>query len=427
MQGAARVVEASDPAALFLAAEAGDKLRITRTATGLARALAFLKIEIRYNVRGARHEWREVGEGWEEGTDHHDDSIRERIAERCVCKAGRTDTAPALFGAETWTRCRNALLRNLPADPFEDYLAGLPEHDGEARLCGWLHEVFETDESLLSRWASAFVFQGAVERTLEPGCKLDEMPVLIGPEQGIGKSTALSAIFPPAAGAEWFNDSLQLAAPDTERAEALLGRVLVEAGEMAGSSRAELQSLKAFLSRTHERLRLKYRRNPETIPRRCIIVGTTNEENCLPNDPSGNRRFVAVHVQARKGGAGKVRAYLDMHREQLWAEALAGYRGGIRARLPDGYKAAQTEANEGNRRRDDILEDAVERFIDEIGDHPFKLAYAAVRCGLIGRDNAAQLGMRESKRLAAAFTVRGFTGKQKRRNGGKPETLWAQW
>ena len=71
-----------------------------------------------------------------------------------------------------------------------------------------------------------------------------------------------------------------------------------------------------------------YRRNTEPLPRRCIIVGTTNIDQALPNDPSGNRRFVPVAVWAGKRGHAGVRAYLDEHREQLWAEALALWRAG---------------------------------------------------------------------------------------------------
>ena len=117
--------------------------------------------------------------------------------------------------------------------------------------------------------------------------------VLIGP-QGIGKSSALRLALPPDHPG-WFADGLNLAAFPKERAEALQGRVIVEVAEMAGSTRAELESLKSFLSRTDDgSVRLAYRRNPETLLRRCIIVGTTNDPNPLPNDPSGNRRFVPV-------------------------------------------------------------------------------------------------------------------------------------
>ena len=119
----------------------------------------------------------------------------------------------------------------------------------QPRLDSWLGEVFRTDSGCeLTKWASVFVLLGAVWRTYEPGTKLDEMPVLNG-EQGCGKSTALRLLLPPEH-PEWFADGLHLASDPRTRVEALQGRVIVEASEMAGITRAELESLKAFLSRT---------------------------------------------------------------------------------------------------------------------------------------------------------------------------------
>ena len=105
---------------------------------------------------------------------------------------------------------------------------------------------------------------------------MDEMPVT-GP-QGCGKSTAPLCV---AAGHPMVPDGLHLAADPKTRTETLQSRVIVEVAEMAGSTRAELESLKAFLSRTDDgAVRLAYRRNPETALRRCIIVGTSNGLAC---------------------------------------------------------------------------------------------------------------------------------------------------
>ena len=75
--------------------------------------------------------------------------------------------------------------------------------------------------------------------------KLAEMPVLVG-AQGIGKSALLRNLFPPEYADDWTTDGLHLAADPKVRAEALQGRVVVEAGEMAGANRADLESLKSF-------------------------------------------------------------------------------------------------------------------------------------------------------------------------------------
>ena len=249
---------------------------------------------------------------------------------------------------------------------------------------------------------------------------MDEMPVLIGP-QGCGKSTALRCVLPPEH-PDWFADGLHLAADPKTRTETLQSRVIVEVAEMAGSTRAELESLKAFLSRTDDgAVRLAYRRNPETALRRCIIVGTSNDRTCLPNDPSGNRRFVSVFLGG--GDPTALRAYLDERREQLWAEALAAYRDGVEARLPDNLHEAQSATNEQVRRRDDILEDALENWLPT-APKPFTLAEAAVGCRIAEAGREARLSMRDQRRLGAALTTAGFV-KRRKRVDGKRVMLWA--
>ena len=94
----------------------------------------------------------------------------------------------------------------------------------------------------------------------------------------LGSQRFLRNILPDEYRNEWFGDGLHLAADRKTRVEALQGRVIVEAAEMAGSTRAELESLKAFLSAQDDgNVRLAYRHNPEPSPRMCIIVGTANE------------------------------------------------------------------------------------------------------------------------------------------------------
>ena len=223
-------------------------MSLSRDAEGLAAALEELGVECRFNVRAMRHEFRARGGDWREANDRTEARLQEDIAARFT--TGEKN-APLCFGRETWARALNALLADREVDPFVEWLESLPTWDREPRLDGWLPAVFAADpECPLAQWAGRFVFLGPVARAYKPGTKLDEMPVLIGP-QGCGKSTALRLALPPDR-PEWFADGLHLAADPRSRAEALQGRVIVEAAEMAGSTRAELEGLKAFLSRTDD-------------------------------------------------------------------------------------------------------------------------------------------------------------------------------
>ena len=175
--------------------------------------------------------------------------------------------------------------------------------------------------------------------------------------------------------------------------------MIVEASEMAGITRAERESLKAFLSRTDDgSIRLAWRKNPETMLRRCVFVGSTNDRNFLPNDPTGNRRFVVVNVGGTERGAAGVRTYLETYREQLWAEAIHLYMIGIPAHLTENLKGLQSEANEQHRRRDDILEDTLDSWLEN-APRRFKLEQAARGVGLI--ENGERRALADARSSAA--------------------------
>ena len=418
-------------------------MNLPRSADGLARALQELGVDVRFNLR--------ANGSWLQANDRTEARLQERIARSFT--TGKKN-ARLIFGPDTWRRALNALLADREIDPFLAWLEGLPAWDGRQRLDGWLGEVFTVDPNCpLTKWTARFVFLGSAQRAFEPGAKLDEMPVLVGP-QGCGKSTALRLALPPQ-DPQWFADGLHLAADPKARAESLQGRVVVEAAEMAGSTRAELESLKAFLSRTDDgAVRLAYRRNPETMLRRAIIVGTTNDEYCLPNDPSGNRRFVIVKVGSKPdrcnvddqpaycpfmkypdllaqgqpcpacGHEGLVpsvaylRKFLDANREHLWAEALFLHRAGNGARLPDEWAQVQAAANDGHRQQDETLEDAVGSWLTA-APTTFTLTQAAEGCGLADVGRGPRVSMRDQKRLGAALTASGCSKAQKRFGTGR--------
>ena len=324
-----------------------------------------MEIDVRFNERSARLELQDAVKAaaghpnWEAADDLRGAKLREMIADTCLCD-GAKGPARLQFGRERWGDVMNAILDDRRVDPFKVWLDALPAWDGEDRLDFWLGHVFtvhDIDEDLLS-WASRSVLMGVVLRTDHPGEKHDEMVVLVGP-QGIGKSTAWAWLLPgEPQRALWFSDGLSFHDDQKAKAEALQGMVLVEASEMTGSTKAEVETIKKFLSRTNDNIRLTYRRDPSPLLRRCMIVGTTNDPRCLPNDPSGNRRFIPVPCAA--GDPAKTRAYLDEHRDQMWAEAVHRTRTGKEtAYLPDSLTAVQSALAEQFRAVDEVAEDVI--------------------------------------------------------------------
>ena len=200
-----------------------------------ARALKALGVELRYNLRSQRAELLQ----WEKDTIRHapvlkwltltdrmEGRLRDLLARRFTHQTTR-GPQPMHYAKTRWELVLSAHLCSRERDPFLEWLNHRPEWDGAGRIDTYLDDLFSAGTSPLVRWAGQFLFLGPVHRAHTPGAKLDEMPILCG-AQGIGKSALLLSLFPPEH-AEWLNDGLHLASDPKVRAEALLGRVIVEA------------------------------------------------------------------------------------------------------------------------------------------------------------------------------------------------------
>jgi predicted P-loop ATPase len=132
----------------------------------------------------------------------------------------------------------------------------------------------------------------------------------------VGKSSALKAL----AGEAWFFDGLR-DMHGKDASASLKGKWIVELPELSALRRSDVESVKAFLSRTEERYRPPYGRGEVIEQRRCIFAGTTNRNDYLADD-TGGRRFWPVKV-------GRINAEdLKRVRDQIWAEAVAALNAG---------------------------------------------------------------------------------------------------
>ena len=397
--------------------EAGGKFCYPdKNAAALEDALRLQGIEVRFNLRAVRKEVNEKGAGWQEVTDRIAADLRDRIAERYLYST-TNGTSKLKFGLELWKDKLNAILRHREVDPFiVDFLDRLPAWDGVSRLDYYLDDLFSAGKSELVQWAGRVLLLGAITRAYEPGEKLDEIPVFVG-DQGIGKSMFLRTLLPKER-PEWFTDGLDLSGNSKEIVEALQGRVIVEVSEMAGSTGARLERLKAFLSRQDDGgVRLSYRENPEPLPRRAVMAGTTNRTDSLPNDPSGNRRFVPVPLNAPDGA---VEAFINGIREQLWAEALHRYRAGEDPRLPRELRGAAVKAAEAHRNRDELLENRIEEELEAGSGIEWLSSEWAFRCQLCDKpEDAPKVSRSDQQRLSAALENKGLVRKRVRRKSDK--------
>ena len=202
--------------------------------------------------------------------------------------------------------------------PVRDYLNSL-KWDNVFRLVRFLHILFGTPDTEYERTVGTKWMIGAVARVYEPGCKMDNMLVLEGP-QNLGKSTALAALF----GRQFFTEMVNELRDHKRFMEQIAGKWVVEFAELSAIRRADVELVKAVISMQVDRARLSYGRKSAERPRQCVLAASVNPKHDAGylTDPTGNRRFWPVRCTK-----------IDMpklirKRDQLWAEAVVRYRSG---------------------------------------------------------------------------------------------------
>lgn len=160
----------------------------------------------------------------------------------------------------------------------------------------------------------------AITRLYHPGCKFDQMLVLVGP-QGAGKSSLLAKL-----GRDWFSDSLRTF-ENKEAGEHLQNGWIFEIGELSAMKKTEIEEVKAFLSKTEDRYRVAYDRQISEFPRKCVFFGTTNTKGFL-RDATGNRRFWPVEVNPDKALFSHWDELDGDVVQQIWAEVVSWFKAG---------------------------------------------------------------------------------------------------
>jgi hypothetical protein len=202
-------------------------------------------------------------------------------------------------------------------DPLKDYLNSIV-WDGVPRISNWLKTycgATEESDEYLTRVSRCWLIS-LVARGLTPGCKVDNVLVLQG-VGGLGKSTVFS-IF----GGEWFCDTaISLGDKDSRM---MAGQYwLCEMAEIVAFKKTGHDTLKSFFSSSVDRFRPPYAAAFEESPRRCVWVGTTNDDDFLV-DETGNRKYWPVICKYIEGAM----ALLKQNRDQLLAEAVVAFKAG---------------------------------------------------------------------------------------------------
>ena len=185
-----------------------------------------------------------------------------------------------------------ASLRSI--NPPKEYLNQLTWNGDKEAINKLLPRYLGAEDSELNRWIMQHVLIGMVSRVFNKGCKFDEILVLVG-GQGIGKSTFVEKL---AMNKSWYSSINSI--EGKEASINLIGKTIIEIEEFVAFKRARnVNEIKAFLSKSVDRIRLPYDRVSQDLQRSCIFIATLNDKAFL-NDSTGERRFLPIECDKDK-------------------------------------------------------------------------------------------------------------------------------
>ena len=234
--------------------------------------------------------------------------------------------------------------------------------DGVERCKHLLTKWMKCDDTPYVREVSRLIFAGGIHRLYEPGCKFEDVPILIG-QQGCGKSTIVRFL---AINDDYFGELKVM--EGVQAIEDLSGKWIMEIPELAAFTKAKDQEqIKAFASRQRDHYRKPYDKHPTELYRRCIFLASTNNHSPLV-DKTGNRRWYPVECKGTREWGYEVydrEAEIRDYCLQAWAEAKAKIntvemRPYADKQLLSVYQKAQEDALQ-----DDWRVGAIKEFLDK--------------------------------------------------------------
>ena len=305
---------------------------------------------------------------------------------------------------------RDAVLLVADEHPFDSAQTWLDQQtwDGVPRVETFLSTYFGAADTPYTRAVGKYLWTALAGRVITPGVKADMVPILVG-GQGVGKSTGVAAMVP----ANDFFTEVSFHEKEDDLARRMRGRLLGEIGELRGLHTRELETIKAFITRTHESWVPKYREFATSFPRRIVFIGTTNKDEFLA-DETGNRRWLPVAVSQADVEA------IRRDRLQLWAEGRVMYDL-VGIDYQDAERLAGAIHDDHTIR--DSWEEAVSQWLDEpdalTGETPRTrnfLRVGDVLRGALGFDTR-HVNRREEIRAGAVLRGLGYVRKKSRVDG----------
>ena len=376
---------------------------------------------------------RDGGHDWQDWKADTDDIIYDHLQKHCRY---RTEDGPKPFRLPQ--EVRKAATNTLPYqmfNPLAQYFEGLKPQLHTDVMSGLLPSLFAIDYERLPNFTKQQVKQyctdvllslllAIVRRTRTAGAHYDLFPVLVG-DQGCGKSVFFERLLPKrdfeGINIAMFSNNLAFTNDQREMWYQCQGYALIEAQEMAGGSRTQNSSFKAFISNSADNIVLKYSNNTIHVPRRFVPVGTTNDVRFIPADPSTDRRVAVIPVlkQDCDDTFQHLNSTMEKYRDQLWAHALYLHKKEKAHLLGEWSKdsrAIRSYLAERSKRRDETLV----VFLRKILSGKDSVQINHLKMELVTTYNQRTPS---SQKLSALLTREGWE-KKRQRVDGQPVWVW---
>jgi len=170
--------------------------------------------------------------------------------------------------------------------------------DNVERLDEYLIKSVKAVDNAFTREVTRKTIVAMVMRAYRPGIKFELMPILVG-QQGGGKSTAFRSLMYAVLGtADLYDDSLKMGDTSKDGMLSLNNAWVVEYSELRAVKGFTIEDMKALVTSDKDSYRKPYASDVTVNPRKCIMIGTTNETpQQLLNDSGGNRRWAIIECK----------------------------------------------------------------------------------------------------------------------------------
>jgi hypothetical protein len=210
-----------------------------------------------------------------------------------------------------------AYLSDKATDSALEIIARLPAWDGVERVFRLAPDVLRTKNTEYHRDAGAYLMLTLAMRMSNANETDVQGTVILRGAQYCGKSHFIKSL--PLG---MSHTTLQLRNDLKEMTRRIQGHTVIDLDEMAGIKTAGSENIKTFISASIDAWRKHYAEFDESIPRRCIMVGSTNATDLL-RDPSGGRRWLPLVVcEGQPNGVQANTEYFLANKEQYYAEAM---------------------------------------------------------------------------------------------------------